>query len=184
MTFVTARFRRALARLDQLEGGYADRPNDRGGETYRGITRRWFPTWPGWPMVHAAKAQPGFPGNLAGDAELDDLVSGFYLSEFWTKLRAEDFANERLARALFVFGVNAGASTAARALQVAINGLGKPLTGDGRIGPATVSAANSVASERLLAAFKAEVERHYRQLAAADPTQAENLDGWLARLSE
>lgn len=183
MTFVTARFRRALARLGQLEGGYANRANDRGGETYRGISRKWFPAWPGWARVDAAKARPGFPGNLAGDAELDALVFDFYLSEWWARLRADDLADERVASALFFFAVNAGRGPAVTALQVALNGLGKPLTADGRIGPVTVAAANSIDGARLLAAFEAQAARHYLNLAAADPTQAENLKGWLARLS-
>ena len=182
--FITARFRRAFARLDQLEGGWSNKPNDRGKETYRGISRKWFPDWLGWQIIDAAKGRPSFPGNLEGDAELADLVLGFYLAEFWLRVRADDIADEGVAAALFLFSVNAGRFEAAMALQVALNGLGKPVTADGRMGPVTVSAANSVDGVRLLAAFKAEAERHYRQLAATDPSQAEHLAGWLARLSE
>lgn len=186
MTLVTARFRRAFDRLDQLEGGYADRPNDRGGETYRGISRKWFPAWPGWAKVDAAKARASTPAEidrlLAADAELSDLVLGFYLDEWWAPLRADQLADEYVARALFFFAVNAGRGPAVTALQTAINGLGKPLSADGRMGPATLSTANSTPGARLLQAFEAQAARHYLDLVARDPSQADHVAGWLARL--
>lgn len=182
MTYVTARFRRAFDRLDQLEGGWADNPNDRGGETYRGISRKWFPLWPGWARVDAAKDRPGFPASLAADPALAELVRDFYLDEWWARLRADQLTDERVALSLFFFAVNAGRGPAVAALQVALNGLGRPLAADGRIGPATLAAANAVAGDRLLAAFEAQARRHYRTLAAKDPSQAEHLAGWLARL--
>lgn len=182
MTYVTARFRRAFDRLDQLEGGWANNPNDRGGETYRGVSRKWFPAWPGWARVDAAKARPNFPANLAADPALAELVRDFYLDEWWSRLRANQLTDERVALSLFFFAVNAGREPAVAALQVALNGLGRPVSADGRIGPATLAAANAVAGDRLLAAFEAQARRHYRTLAAKDPSQAAHLNGWFSRL--
>lgn len=188
MTFVTGRFRRAFARLDALEGGYAHRPNDRGGETYRGISRKWFPAWPGWSKVDAAKARTPAPAEidrlLAGDSELADQVLDFYLGEWWGPLRCDQLADESVAAALFFFAVNAGRGPAVTALQTAVNGLGKPVPADGRIGPVTLGAANSLAGARLLAAFEDQAARHYLHIVAQDPSQADNLNGWLARLSK
>ena len=36
-------FKTSLARTLRWEGGYSDDPVDRGGETYRGISRKNFP---------------------------------------------------------------------------------------------------------------------------------------------
>lgn len=186
MIFVTGRFRRAFDRLDQLEGGYANRATDRGRETYRGISRKWFPTWPGWAKVDAAKARSTSPAEidrlLAADAELADQVQSFYLEEWWAPLRADQLADEPVARALFFFAVHAGRGPAVAALQTAINGLGRPVSADGRMGPATVAAANGIPGARLLEAFEAQAARHYLDLVARDPSQADHLTGWLARL--
>lgn len=186
MTFVTPRFRRAFDRLGQLEGGYANRVVDRGGETYRGISRKWFPSWPGWAKVDSVAARgtswSEIDRILAADADLADQVLAFYLEEWWEPLRADQIADEELARVLFFFGVNAGRGAAVTALQVALNSLGKPISADGRMGPATISAANSTPAARLLRAYEAQAARHYLTLVSRDPSQAEHLQGWLARL--
>ena len=60
-----AQFEPAFEKTMKFEGGYANNPADRGGETYRGIARKIWPGWNGWPLVDAAKQKAGFPGNLA-----------------------------------------------------------------------------------------------------------------------
>ena len=37
------------------EGGYVDDRDDRGGETYRGISRNNFPDWKGWKKIDGFK---------------------------------------------------------------------------------------------------------------------------------
>ncbi len=37
------------------EGGYANHPSDKGGETYRGITRKHNPNWEGWAFIDEVK---------------------------------------------------------------------------------------------------------------------------------
>ncbi len=37
------------------EGGYANNPNDKGGETYRGIGRKANPNWKGWGFIDQVK---------------------------------------------------------------------------------------------------------------------------------
>src|ERR1035441_4044145 len=38
------------------EGGYANNPADAGGETYKGIARKFWPQWCGWKYVDGVKA--------------------------------------------------------------------------------------------------------------------------------
>ncbi|MCL2029533.1 MAG: hypothetical protein FWG97_03875 [Deltaproteobacteria bacterium] len=57
-------FDRVYKQTKEFEGGYVDDPLDAGGETFRGISRKNHPKWPGWPLISQAKAD----GRLAGAA--------------------------------------------------------------------------------------------------------------------
>ncbi len=59
------------------EGGYANNKADRGGETYRGIARKFWSGWIGWPLVDDAKKQPGFPKSLDENLLLQAHVKAF-----------------------------------------------------------------------------------------------------------
>ena len=63
-----ADFDKALRKLLAIEGGYVNDPGDPGGETYKGVARRYNASWPGWSRIDAAKRRKGFPGSLARDA--------------------------------------------------------------------------------------------------------------------
>lgn len=161
--FITRRFRRAFDLLLGLEGGYVNDPRDRGGETKYGISARSYPDIP------IAEITP-------------EMAAAIYLRDYWRPLRCDDFAAEPVAVAVFLFGVNAGQRTAAKAIQVALNGIGRPLPVDGNIGPATLAAANAVEGGKMLAAFNGEARRHYLGIVERRPEQAAFLPGWLARL--
>ena len=75
--------------LKKSEGGYANLPADRGGETYAGITKKNFPTWAGWPIVNAAKPKQN---EIIVNAKLDKLVADFYLKNFWIPLKCDSFS--------------------------------------------------------------------------------------------
>lgn len=165
--FVTGRFRRAVAKLIDLEGGdkVSNHPKDRGGLTKFGISQRSYPTL-----------------NIRLLTR-DDAVQ-IYHRDFWTPIRGDEFASEAVAQIVFEFGVHSGPGTAAKALQRALNGLGRPLAVDGRIGRVTLAAANVVRPAALLEAFRREAAAHYRHLVAIDPTQQEFADGWANRIKE
>lgn len=122
------------------EGGYAFDPNDRGGETFRGISRKAWPTWVGWPKVDAVKA--AFENNrylyqalLHDRGLLADAVL-FYKTYFWDQIRGEELP-PKVAVATFDMAVHSGAKQAVKLLQVVLG-----VTVDGIVGPATVKAAN------------------------------------------
>ena len=50
-----ADFTKAYALTAAYEGGYVDDPEDAGGETYRGISRRYHPSWQGWQIIDTLK---------------------------------------------------------------------------------------------------------------------------------
>ncbi|MBW1801582.1 MAG: hypothetical protein JRJ85_12745, partial [Deltaproteobacteria bacterium] len=43
-----AKFDEAFEKTTAIEGGYVFDPDDAGGETYKGISRRFNPSWGGW----------------------------------------------------------------------------------------------------------------------------------------
>jgi lysozyme family protein len=62
-----ADFKQAHSIVMNNEGGYANDPSDRGGETYKGISRNNFPNWKGWKLIDLHKLHVGFPQNLEAD---------------------------------------------------------------------------------------------------------------------
>ena len=52
-----AYFGDAFKKLSIKEGGYVNDKDDAGGETYRGISRKYNPTWQGWIMNVSYKNQ-------------------------------------------------------------------------------------------------------------------------------
>jgi lysozyme family protein len=175
-------FAQALAFTLQREGGYVNDPDDPGGETNYGLSKRAYPDLDIRNLTLEQAAQiyrrdywdaPGF-GRLAEVAP-------------WVAIR------------LFDLGVNCGPVTAGKMLQRAINTIlgvdvparrlnpwrekiarltgGKPLLVDGKVGPVTIEALRLCPCNGAeLAALKGEAYIHYARL---NPVFRA---GWLERL--
>lgn len=186
-----ADFQKAHLEVMGNEGGYANNPADTGGETYKGIARKFHPTWPGWKMVDDLKrslpVQPAYGGygyrewakKLNGLAEkcdaLQRLVLDFYRSNFWNAYRCGEIVNQRVAAWLYDHVVNGGAR-GAQWLQEAAG-----VTADGAIGPKSIAAINAADPVKLLQEAK-DVAAFYRlDRAAANPSQVQFLPSWLRR---
>lgn len=185
-------FQLALEHMLQFEGGYANDPADSGGETFRGISRKNWPKWAGWPAIDLAKSL-GHNTRRAIDAQFEDNpqmaadVAAFYRANFWDPWARHDLPS-RLTEKLFDTAVNMGQSRAAKLLQRAVNDLGTvvKLAVDGAIGPRTLDAVEVIlgalnGEARLLAAYCGAQADHYRAIARAKPSQAKFLKGWLRR---
>lgn len=61
-----ADFNKAHLEVMGNEGGYANNPADSGGETYKGIARKFHPAWPGWKMVDDLKRSLPVPPAYGG----------------------------------------------------------------------------------------------------------------------
>lgn len=160
------------------EGGYANNPADRGGETYRGIARKFWPGWSGWKLVDAAKQQLNFPRSLGENLPLQAQVKAFYRNAFWPQYLA-DMTNQALANWLFDKSVNMGPAQAVKLLQRALG-----ITDDGKFGPKTAAAVAAGLTRDdadLLDACRAQARAFYTALAERDPSQRQFLKGWLAR---
>ncbi|RSK29836.1 glycoside hydrolase family 108 protein [Hymenobacter metallilatus] len=183
-----ADFKIAHAITAKNEGGYANNPADRGGETHLGIARRFHPNWPGWQIVDTLKKQVGFPGTANNSAQLKALAANFYKVQFWDILKLDSVADQLLANAVYDFGVNAGPGRSATLLQQAANvtnrNSGTNLVVDGKIGPATVAVLNAHPTPALLRkAFAIKRGSFYLTLAENSPTQEVFVASWLSRIT-
>lgn len=140
----------ALPRVLANEGGYSNDPSDHGGETYRGISRKNFPSWDGWSDIDIKKTSMSgktLDNALLIDRKTQENVAKFYLEHFWEPLRLSEIDSQEVANCVFDWAVNAGHSKAISHLQIACNKLNRGLPDmpvDGRIGPVTIKAANGL----------------------------------------
>ena len=134
------------------EGLYSCDPQDKGGETWKGISRSKWPLWQGWKIVDEVKknttpGQLNYALNL--DEELENLVINFYREQFWNMLSLDAINDQDTAVEILDTSVNQGLKTGARYFQQSLNLLnnnGKyynDLKADGDIGPVTVNAYNA-----------------------------------------
>lgn len=119
-------FARSLSLVLKSEGGWSDNPADPGGATMKGVTLANFRRY------------------VKADATKDDLrhitdaqIATVYRRFYWDAVAGAELP-DGVDYATFDFAVNSGPSRAAKYLQGVLGVLQ-----DGRIGPATVKAANA-----------------------------------------
>ena len=105
----------AINRILSAEGGYVYNPEDPGGETKFGISKRSYPN--------------ADIANLTRDQAID-----IYRADFWDKVHANDLPDAVAFQALD-FAVNSGVDVAIRKLQAAVG-----VADDGHWGPVTQTA--------------------------------------------
>jgi lysozyme family protein len=174
------RFRIALKRTLEFEGTYSNDPDDSGGETKWGITKKAWLTY----------------GDSVdfGRMTTNDVVD-FYLNVYWRGacLSVLDSASvpQRLLNEIFDAVVNHGITGGIKRLQIAyndINGDGIDLLVDGKIGAKTIGAIvafcnrGSNYSDALVAALRFERAALYFNLCENDTKKRKFLRGWLRRL--
>ena len=103
-----ASFDIAYKRTAKFEGGYVYDPDDNGGESYAGISRKANPSWAGWKIIDSARKKQGFPKSLNNNTELIQLAKNLYRKNYWNPIWGDKINNQRVANELYDFGVNAG----------------------------------------------------------------------------
>jgi len=184
---------RAYAGLMVFEGKYANHPSDRGGETYKGISRKAWPDWAGWVGVDTIKSLVGSMPKYGSkeyqswvkavnalidhDGRIRQLVITFYRENFWRD-EYEQIKPAKIADWLFEKFVNTGShKRPARWLQLALE-----VRADGVIGPVTLAKINSLPDPKeTLNVAREHAREFYRGIVERDPSQAAFLNGWLAR---
>jgi len=157
----------------KIEAGYVNDPNDPGGETNFGITKRDHP-----------------------DEDIKNLTKeraiAIYKAKYWDPLRLDFINDQEIADKLLDMSVNLGTETTAMRLQRALNYtlVGRPVIIDGDIGPQTLAAINALARvaaigpdlETLGLALRAYHAARYIELVEGpDPRFDTFAKGWLRR---
>ena len=114
-----ADFNIAYEPTSKNEGGYANVSGDTGGETYAGISRKWFPKWDGWAIVD--KNKPLRHNQIIKDDKLKSMVKSFYKKEFWDKVWGDRINNQDVANRTYDFAVNAGVGASIKNIQKSLN---------------------------------------------------------------
>ncbi len=101
-----ADYNKAYLRLLSYEGNYSNLVEDKGGETYKGISRVYNPNWEGWKIIDKYKSANKL-NEVSKDEELELLVRKFYKTEYWDYYKCEIMIQE-LAEEIFEASVNIG----------------------------------------------------------------------------
>lgn len=115
-----AKFDIEFDKLILAEGGYVNDPDDAGGETYLGISRKNNPTWKGWKIIDEIKKKYGTKGItsiLKKDNNLTESAKQLYKEKYWDCLELDDIPSQDIAHQLFDTCVNAGRTTAINIAQ-------------------------------------------------------------------
>ncbi len=183
------KFAEALNSVMGSEGGYVDDKADRGGETYRGIARRYNSKWKGWKIIDSYKVlyPDEFKIHLGRDAELNEMVSTFYKSNYWDKFKGDELPHI-VAEELLEQSVNLGTwKTAGINLQKALNLLNRngrlfdDLVVDGLVGQKTIDAVRRVNERRLVKVLNGLQFMRYYELDTKNP-ENERFAGWFDRV--
>jgi lysozyme family protein len=95
-------------------------PNDRGGQTWKGISRVMHPECNIWPLIDAhLKSKHGI-AIFKADVELEKRVQLFYYNEFWLKLRLNEIKSLPIKLKYFNTAVNVGLVPATKFQQESV----------------------------------------------------------------
>lgn len=154
--------------------GYVDNPNDSGGITVYGITRKSHPTLSIWKSLLAMSSFNGRKAWRPTDAQWEEIY-GCYLDGYYRPLSIENITCESLALQVFDFGVNAGPRKAATTLQKLVH-----TNIDGAVGPNTLAATNTMNCDSLTDRYKQARKDYYTAIATGKNRGF--LKGWLNRV--
>ena len=163
VAFVQA-FRETLG----LEGGYVNDPDDPGGETMYGISKRAYPD------VDIARL-------TAGQAML------IYRRDYWDALNLDKVLNSIISGEIFDTAVNMGRKKAVLIAQKALNFLGENLIEDGIIGQKTIQALNKWSQKddrALFVCLNGFQFAQYRQITEKNQRLKKFSRGWTKRIQQ
>lgn len=154
-------FNEAIVIVLAHEGGYVWDPDDPGGETKYGITKREYP-------------------NLNIKTLTKAVAIWIYKRDYWDGNNMDSFP-ERLQLQMFDMSVNMGMTGAGKVLQRALNRFGYTFQGTGKIGPGTMKAVFAVSLYLLQYWITIERIAYYNDLVIAKPKKLKFLKGWTKR---
>ena len=115
-----ANFNIAFKRTVASEGGYVNDPDDKGKETYMGISRVYHHKEVMWNVIDVAKKyHSGKVLNyvLKESSVVQNNVKSIYKKEYWDVLHLDEVNNQRIANEIFDDAVNRGVKAAVKSIQ-------------------------------------------------------------------
>jgi len=161
-------FEKAMEFIFQWEGGYVNDPDDPGGETKYGISKRQYPDLD---IKHLTKEQ----------------AKEIYYKDYWLKAKCHKIEGlcERLAFVHFNCAINTGVYNANRILQKSINrqleDSNLKLIVDGVVGPKTLHALEKCNTDFVFETYVLNLARYYHTLVIHKPRLRKFIVGWLNR---
>jgi lysozyme family protein len=196
MEYKMANFNAAFEKTAAIEGGYVFDSDDAGGETYKGISRRFNPSWKGWDKIDEIKrtnsGKKKFDKIFDQDEDLQDEVLLFYKHAYWDKFWGDNIPVQDIAEELFDTGVNIGVRRAVGFLQKGLNLLNRnkknypDIFEDGLFGRNTLKALQAYLEvddvSNLLKVMNILQGMHYIEYMRKNPAQEKYARGWLKRV--
>ena len=160
-------FDKCLQIILHHEGGYVNHPEDPGGMTNLGVTKRVYEDWVGYAVSEHTMQ------HLT-----EEDVAPIYKKNYWDRIKGDDLP-EGLNLCVFDFGVNAGTGRAAKYLQTMIG-----TVVDGGIGPMTIRALDEHVSliglQETIEQYQENRQRYYEKLKTFKTFGR----GWTRRVTE
>ena len=161
-----ADFSKYAPKLLQLEGGYTNHPEDKGGPTNLGITLKTYREYCG-----QEKTIKDLQNMSYGTWEkiMKDL--------YWDRVKGDKIENQSLAEIVADWCVNSGLTGVMKVQEI----LGcKP---DGIVGPITLSLINTSDAELLFDRIWKARQQFYINIVKKNPKQKVFMNGWMNRLN-
>lgn len=102
------------------EGGYANDPDDAGGETFCGICRKFHPNAKFWTIVDELKVKykvSTLNKELKANKEVMKEIKAIYKSSYWDVFNLDLLSNQKFANQIFDSAVNIGVSATKKLLK-------------------------------------------------------------------
>ena len=164
-----------IEHIIELEGGYVDHPNDKGGPTKYGIT------------IKTLSAELGRPATIEDVQALNKGdAAAIYKDDYFYAPKLHRL-QEELWPQLFDMSVNHGPGNSIRMLQRVLTMAGFTCAVDGGIGPNTVKAALAAYDAMggyLINAISEYREVFYNRIVENNPSQNVFIKGWINRARE
>ena len=115
-----ANFKESFDKIILVEGGYVNDPDDAGGETYLGISRKNHPYSSMWEIIDRVKKENGtknINSILKKNTKLIAEAEKIYKNKYWDVLYLDEVPSQKIAHQLFDDAVNRGVGSAIRVAE-------------------------------------------------------------------
>lgn len=175
----------------KVKGGlivWSNDPDDLGGETVYGISKRSFPNWECWDRIAEIKKSLNKTETNGLDyaLELSNKVAvnypfieqkakSLYKNIYWDKFNGDEIPNERFANGSLLITVNAGFKNGMKVIQRSLG-----LDDDGIYGPKTRAALSKV-NDNSVELLRQEQIKYYDMIIVKRPVNEKYRQGWYNR---